>query len=130
MRKRLIVESLLPGIKSGHETSDEVVQHILQRLRNRPQEAHDFDRLARQHGLSPSTLRRRWYNVLKTTPGRSLLDLRIRKARRLLAETSLQVGEIAAQTGFEDMLYFSRRFKLETKLSPSQYRANYRIKPA
>ena len=91
-------------------------------------ENHDFEELARRHGISASTLRRRWHEALKTTPGRYLLDLRIQKARRLLAETTLQVGEIARESGFEDMLYFSRRFKLETGLAPSLYRRYYRIK--
>ena len=128
--ERLILESLLPGIQANPDTSDEVVQHILLQLRRRPHETHDFNQLARRHGISSSTLRRRWHDALKTTPGRYLLDLRIRKARRLLAETSLQVGEIAAESGFQDMLYFSRRFKLETRLTPSQYRKYYRIKPS
>jgi len=128
--ERLILESLLPGIRMGPETGDHLVHSLEQQLRQRPQEPHDFDRMARDHGLSSSTLRRRWSQALKTTPGRYLLNLRIQKARRLLAETTLQVGEIAAQSGFQDMLYFSRRFKIETALTPSQYRRRYRIKPA
>jgi AraC-like DNA-binding protein len=128
--ERLVLESLLPGPRANPETDDELIQHLLLRFRARPDEAHDFDHLARQHGLSPSTLRRRWVEVVKVTPGRYLLNLRIQKARRLLAETPLQVGEIAAQTGFEDMLYFSRRFKIETRLTPSEYRSRYRIRPS
>lgn len=128
--ERLILESLLPGVQMGPETSDEIVRNVVLQLHQRPHEAHDFEELARDHGLSASTFRRRWQQALKSTPGRYQLDLRIQKARRLLAETMLQVGEIATQSGFQDTLYFSRRFKLETSLTPSQYRRRHRIKPS
>ena len=125
--ERLILESLLPGMPPRSEAGDDVVQLIVLHFRSRPHLTHDFDAIARHHGLSPSTLRRRWFDALKTTPGRYLLNLRLQNARRLLAETNLPVGEIATQTGFQDMFYFSRRFKSETKLTPTQYRRQYRI---
>jgi AraC-like DNA-binding protein len=126
--ERLVLESFLTGPKANPETEDELIQHLLLHFRARPSDVHDFDQFARQNGLSASTLRRRWIQAVKVTPGRYLLNLRIQKARRLLAETSLQVGEIALQTGFEDMLYFSRRFKIETLLTPTEYRSRYRIR--
>lgn len=122
--ERLVLETLLPKL----ETGDEVIQNIQSQLRQQLDREHDFDELARRRGMSPSTFRRRWFQALKTTPGRYLLDLRIQKARRMLAETALDVGEIASRTGFEDRLYFSRRFKLETTLSPTEYRERYRIR--
>ena len=125
---RLILESLLPGAKGELDTTDEVVQTLVLRLRQRPNEAHDFAEMAREHGLSASSLRRRWCEALNITPGRYLLNLRIQKARRLLAETALPVGEVAVRTGFQDVLYFSRRFKLETRLTPSHYRQRCQIK--
>ena len=124
--ERLILESLLPGIKRDRpERDDQVIQQIVVQFRNRPHLSHDLEETARRHGMSTSTLRRRWFDALKITPGRYLLNLRLQNARRLLAETTLTVGEIAERTGFEDMFYFSRRFKLETKLTPTQYRRRY-----
>jgi AraC-like DNA-binding protein len=125
--ERLILESLLPGIKVCPDTGDQIVQHIVAQFQRRPHLAHDLEAIARHHGISTSTLRRRWFDALKITPGRYLLNLRLQNARSLLAETTLPVGEIATQTGFQDMFYFSRRFKLETKLTPTQYRRRYRI---
>jgi transcriptional regulator GlxA family with amidase domain len=125
--ERLILESLLPGVKTQSGSDDQVVQDIVVQFRHRPHLSHDLEEIARHHGLSTSTLRRRWFEAMKITPGRYLLNLRLQNARRLLAETTLPVGEIAAQAGFQDMFYFSRRFKLETKLTPTQYRRYYRI---
>jgi AraC-like DNA-binding protein len=125
--ERLILESLLPGSKPSPDSSDQIVQRIVLQFRQSPQLAHDFSEIARRNGMSASTLRRRWFEALKTTPGRYLLNLRLQNARRLLAETTLTVGEIAGRTGFQDVFYFSRRFKLATKLTPSRYRHRYRI---
>lgn len=124
--ERIILESLLPGVKSEPPIADAVVRRIVTRLHRNLQEAHDFPQMAREYGVSYSTLRRRWIAAMRVTPGRYLLNMRIQKARQLLAETTLQVREIATRTGFQDILYFSRRFKLETKLNPSQYRLRYR----
>lgn len=126
--ERLILESLLPGIKKGRpDRDDQIVQQIVVQFRNHPHLSHDLEEIARRHGMSTSTLRRRWFDAFKIAPGRYLLNLRLQNARRLLAETTLPVGEIAAQTGFQDMFYFSRRFKLETKLTPTQYRRRYHV---
>jgi AraC-like DNA-binding protein len=125
--ERLILETLLPGTQARSGAEDDVVQHIIMRLQHRPHLPHDFNAIAKHHGLSPSTLRRRWFEAVKITPGRYLQNLRLQNARRLLAETTLPVGEIAAQTGFQDMFYFSRRFKSETKRTPTQYRRHYRM---
>lgn len=47
---------------------------------------------------------------------------RMEEAARLLRGTLLTVGEIAAELGFEDALYFSRRFRAFFALSPTAYR--------
>ncbi len=49
-------------------------------------------------------------------------DLRIRKSKSLLIDQSLPVNEVAQQCGFSDITYFSRFFKKQTGLSPSQWR--------
>lgn len=123
--ERLVLETLLPGVNARTDPGAQWIDPILARLRRRPAAPHDFAEIARAHGMSASTLRRRWFELVKTTPGRYLLNLRLRTAQRLLAETTLPVGEIAVQAGFQDMFYFSRRFKLETGLTPTKYRRRY-----
>lgn len=50
-----------------------------------------------------------------------LLSVRIDLARTLLNEGRLSVGEIAAETGYQDYRSFSRAFKNITGISPSEY---------
>ena len=50
---------------------------------------------------------------------------KIEEAKKLLLSTSLAVGEIASRVGFTDARYFSRLFRRETDLTPSEYRNTY-----
>lgn len=127
--ERLILESLLPH-SSGETIHDPAIRAIVERLRSEPAAPYDFELLAAQHGMSISTLRRRWFEELDEPPGRYLLNLRIQQSRRLLVETDLQVGEIAAETGFDDPLYFSRRFKIEVGMTALEYRNRFRLEEA
>ena len=48
--------------------------------------------------------------------------VRIEKAKELLADLSLRIGDIAEQVGFLDMAHFSRVFKKMTGHSANEYR--------
>ena len=52
---------------------------------------------------------------------RYLNSLRIERAKQLLHDMRLRVGEIASQVGFESPRYFTRVFKEFTGLSPAEY---------
>lgn len=51
-----------------------------------------------------------------------LNHVRIEKAKELLREPSLRIGDVAEQVGFLDMAHFSRVFKKQTGLSANEYR--------
>ena len=48
---------------------------------------------------------------------------RIEEAKKLLSKSSLQISQIASQTGFIDSNYFSRAFKKAEGISPRHYRS-------
>lgn len=58
----------------------------------------------------------------KLTPQQMLDTLRMQKAAHLLKYSELSITEVAATVGFDDPLYFSRRFKKKTGRSPSCFR--------
>lgn len=66
-------------------------------------------------------------HLFKKEVGMSFVDflnkLRIEKAVHFLETTDLPIKAIAARTGFQDTNYFSRKFKMVTNLSPTEYRA-------
>lgn len=51
-----------------------------------------------------------------------LNNIRIEKAKELLKDPSLRIGDIADRVGFLDMAHFSRVFKRQTGLSANEYR--------
>jgi two-component system, response regulator YesN len=54
-----------------------------------------------------------------------VIRLRINKAKELLGHTSLKVYEVAGESGFNDVKYFSKLFKKVTGLSPGDYRTEH-----
>lgn len=123
--ERLILETWLsPPLAAAGMTS---IQRVLTSLQKNPGQAADFDALAAKHGLSPSTFRRRWVEAIGKPPARYLQELRMREACRMLVETDRPIHEVANAVGFEDELYFSRRFKQELRMAPRNYRQAYQI---
>ena len=60
------------------------------------------------------------------SPNEYLRVIRMKKAASLLTETNLSMKEIAFLVGISDSLYFSRCFKEQFKLSPTQYREKHK----
>ena len=76
--------------------------------------------------ISTSHFARAFKKEYNTSPIQYLLTLRIEKAKTLLEETNLKVGDIASTVGFSAQQRFNDIFKKHMGLSPSEYRQNYR----
>lgn len=72
--------------------------------------------------MSQVHFRRIFSQIYRTTPIAFLTSLRINKAKELLLSHSLPIGEIAAQCGFNSTYYFSKKFREEVGLSPTNYK--------
>ena len=79
------------------------------------------DEVARQVGLSPAHFTRLFKQVTGLTFQDYLIHLRLAHARQLLLEGTLNVTEVARQSGFTDPYYFSRIFHRRVGCSPSRY---------
>ncbi len=123
--ERLLVETRIGENRPPAGREEQVIRRIRQDVRERLFEPHDFELIARRHGLSAATFRRYWNRYVHVPPARYVMTLRMREARRLLVETDLTVAEVAVRAGFEDPLYFSRSFRRLTGVPPSHYRARY-----
>lgn len=86
----------------------------------------NMKQLAEEIGVSYSWFRSTFVAHTGLSPHQYLLELRLVRARNLLAETNLSVKEIAMQTGFEDEHYFSRLFRRKMNLTPGQFRSRSR----
>lgn len=79
-------------------------------------------RLAAEAGLSRGYLHAFYKRKTGETIGRTLLNIRIRKAVELLRETALSVERICYRCGFSDPANFYRTFKRETGKRPGDFR--------
>ncbi|MEK5040049.1 helix-turn-helix domain-containing protein [Sporosarcina sp. FSL K6-3457] len=69
-------------------------------------------------------------DLFKKTFGQNVMnyltDLRINQAKRYLAQTDILFRDIALKVGYSDEYYFSRKFKKEVGMSPSEFVKNSR----
>lgn len=73
--------------------------------------------------LSPSYLSHQFKHITGQSVMGYLTACRITAAKRMLAETDLDIGKIVAQCGFSDNSNFSRKFRSVTGITPRQFRA-------
>jgi AraC-like DNA-binding protein len=82
----------------------------------------NYQRLARDAGLSAATLRRRFKRAMNMTPHAYFVRSRVDAARMLLLETDLPLKSIAARLGYENVYFFSRQFAQITGAAPGAFR--------
>ncbi len=73
--------------------------------------------------LSEFHFARLFKKITGATPHAYLAALRIERARRLLAETDLSIGEIGARVGYTSQSHFTKVFHAATGLTPKAFRA-------
>ena len=72
--------------------------------------------------LSPCYFIKIFKNLTTHTPIEYLNIVRINKAKELLVETNLSISQIAVQVGYQDLYYFSKKFKKIIGISPQKFR--------
>ncbi len=78
--------------------------------------------------LSETHLRRVFAKELGVSPGEYLAKLRLDHATRLLVtRRDLSVGQVAADSGFSSVYYFSTAFRARLGCSPSDYRCRHGV---
>jgi AraC-like DNA-binding protein len=80
--------------------------------------------LAKRANKAPDYFSRLFYENTGELPLNYIQAKRIERARLLLSTTNMLFYEIAAETGFESLSYFTRVFKKTTGLTPGCYKRN------
>lgn len=78
--------------------------------------------LCRSLGVSKNALYERFRTAFGKTVGEYITEARLKKAKKLLCDSTLSIDAIAEQTGFASYTYFSRSFKKKYRLPPLAYR--------
>ncbi|MBT2325470.1 helix-turn-helix domain-containing protein [Variovorax paradoxus] len=107
---------------SGRSSRHDALQRVLRYVREHLQEEMSLNDAAAAAMLSPNYLA----HLLKKQTDRTFTELvterRLEHAKELLLSSGLRIGEVARQCGFGDAVYFSRRFRQWTGVTPRQFR--------
>lgn len=76
--------------------------------------------LSRMFGYSEAYFCRRFKSVTGITPVIYIQILRLEKAQQMMQKTDLKISEISSACGFSDISYFSRCFKKQFGITPSE----------
>lgn len=85
------------------------------------EEEHSLEKLAEMAELSPNYFAEQFKKYYTVSPMEYVAEVRLRKAKQLMAAGRGSLKEIAHAVGYRDEFYFSRRFKKSFGLSPSAY---------
>lgn len=77
-------------------------------------------------GVTPATLGRACREELGESPTAVINQRIVREAQRQLAYTALDIQQIAHELGYGDAAYFSRFFRKQAGIKPSEFRAAFR----
>ena len=84
------------------------------------------EELCRISNMSRSSLLKQFSELCKYSPTDYLMRIRIEKACDFLKETNLSIARIAQDCGFYDSSHFSKTFLKLQKMSPKEYRKQFR----
>lgn len=133
--RALILELLLKLYESANSPENilntlagphyHLLKKVLEYIEHHIDQKLDLKELALVAGLSPNYFHMVFTKALGTTPNLYVNDLKIRRAKELLAGTDLPVSEISELCGFENIPYFSYLFSKKTGVSPSEFRRKF-----
>jgi transcriptional regulator GlxA family with amidase domain len=81
-----------------------------------------LDVIARQTGLSRRQIERLFQRYLNCVPKRYYMEIRLRRARELLLQTSMPIMEVTASCGFQSPPHFSKCYRRQFGRPPSAER--------
>lgn len=102
-------------------TSDKIVENILDILYKNIYNNVNLDKIAKELSFSKTYIK----SVFKKRTGTSIIQyyikLKIDEAKKLLSQNKHTITEIADMLSFNSIHYFSKQFKSQTDMSPTEY---------
>ncbi len=103
----------------NHGSLQKVYDYLYRNMKNEI----SLEDISRYVNLTPASLCRAFKSKTRITIFQFLNKIRIENVCKLLLYSDLSISQIAYESGFNNLAYFSRRFKDSTKMSPSEYRS-------
>ena len=109
---------------------DPMIARALSLMHGRPSHNWTIEELAKQAGLSRSTMAERFTRLVGLPPMHYLAKWRMQIAAELLTSSNANIARIATETGYGSEESFSRAFKKMVGVAPSAWRRRVNQLPA
>lgn len=120
-RSILDVFSMLLEQQQASQTLDKQMRTVQSWINAHLEQPMSIDKLARLACLSSTQFKKRFKASFSKTAQQYITELRMEKAKALLAHTDLPVQLVAEKVGYGDLSAFSRRFSLYVGMSPRSF---------
>ncbi len=114
-------ETMLPKAPAQTTHAERIVQGIIQMEweYKKPRKISEYAKLC---GMSQGRFCVVFKEATGKTPQKFIEDIKLSKAKEMLINTTLPMAAVAENSGFRDPLYFSRVFRANVGMSPTEYR--------
>jgi len=115
------VEEIVKGKRKKREICEKI-QMAVRLLEEKKFRDFTLEEIAAEIGYSQNHFIRVFTQDMGITPLQYCIKRKVEQARSMLLYSNMTVSEIAYSLGYNDISYFTKVFKQNTKYSPSEYR--------
>lgn len=124
-----LLTQLARQINYGNLRSSKI-NEVIRLMQAHYMEDYNIDTYADYCSLSPGRFSHKFKEATGISPLQYFINIKLEKAKELLAFSDLNISEVAEQVGYHNPLYFSRQFSSHTGVSPNGYRKMLQEKKA
>lgn len=106
--EKVFLEKAIKVVKDNFHNNDFKVQHLAGKLT-----------------MSPSQLNRKFQALIDQSAVQFIIAVRLQHAAELLKYKNKTIAEISYEVGYNDQAYFTRVFKKQFGMSPSEFKKDY-----
>ncbi len=110
--------------KAFFSSKEEYVKNAVNYIQTNYSRKISVDEIANYIGLNRSYMGVIFKELTGMSPQGFMIDFRIDKAKKLLSDMSMSIGDVSRSVGYDDPLTFSKLFKKNVGVSPNAYRKN------
>lgn len=119
---------MLSGILKNAENKNPLIKKIYRYIEDNVDDSSlSNSKIAKAAGISEVYLRKLFQSNSNTSPRQYIQQIRLHKAKSLLASCGLSVAEVAEECGYSSVYHFCRMFRQKTGFTPTEYRNKFKI---
>lgn len=115
-------EDLVDRINHKSETRSPIIQNVLKYMHSNYDQELSLKTLSQRFYVNPIYLGQLFQKELGVVFSEYINHYRLEKAKELLKNTHLRVGDIGKQVGYADTTYFYKQFKRNVGSTPTEWR--------